>query len=860
MEMLKAQNWMPWKRQMLAVLRDLGLEKYIAADAKIPESADTSKPTAEELEAQKKWREGDTKACTRIELAISDAEMIHISGATTAREMWSQLSLVKESKGRLGVLATRRALYRATAEEGFDMVSHISYLRKLQEELHLMDNKVSDEDFVMILITSLPESWDNYTSSYLGSNSNKPTLSSHELIAILMEEDRRRKGRNNDSAGTSLQAKHNKGKGKTTGDPNVECYNCHKKGHMSKDCWAKGGGKEGQGPKGRKGPNRGNQSNQAQETNRNLNEIAYTVQNHNPSKYDWYFDTATTSHICTQRDAFIEYYPLENATINGIGPNPAIPTGRGTVIVNFSVEGKIIPHRLSNVLHVPNAANCLLSGTRFDEGGGTFIGGNGKCSLKDRNGRVVGTGNKTERLYLLDARAQLLGQERTNYASTSQKRTWDQWHRNFGHIAIPSLECINRENMVNGLAIDQSSIPSKSCDACIQAKQARKSYPQEAESRSQTPGERVMSDVWGPAGKESIGKWKYYISFTDDCTRYVHVLFLKDKGQAFDLIKERVAQIKRHFGKVPKWLRFDNGKELVNDKLKKLAADEGIIIETSAPYSPSQNGVAERFNRTLLELARAMLISKDLPTFLWDEAVAHAAYLRNRAPTRALNDKTPYEAWHGTKPNVSHLREFGCDVWVLDESKNRSKLDPKSKKMTLVGFMDGSKSIRYYDAKTRSIKVSRNVAFNENDEPKELEDFAKIPGLQAEGENADSSSSQTKPEVQSTPKNLETTPNIPEPPEPPKLRTRTVPIDYRKLDNPKARLPPIHTTSRLLTPSLLRRICSRTFSIRLRLFPSILHPSIMFFPTILSFPVPFCPIRVRVMFPSIPSHPFSLPH
>ena len=61
--------------------------------------------------------------------------------------------------------------------------------------------------------------------------------------------------------------------------------------------------------------------------------------------------------------------------------------------------------------------------------------------------------------------------------------------------------------------------------------------------------------------------------------------------------------------------------------------DEGIIIETSAPYSPSQNGVAERFNRTLLELARAMLISKNLPTFLWDEAVAHAAYLRNRAPT-----------------------------------------------------------------------------------------------------------------------------------------------------------------------------------------------------------------------------------
>ena len=120
--------------------------------------------------------------------------MIYISGATTACEMWNQLSLVKESKGQLGVLVTCQALYQASAEEGFDMVDHISYLWKLQEELHIMDNKVTDEDFVIILITSLLESWDNYTSSYLGSSGNKPTLSSHELIAILMEEDQWRKG------------------------------------------------------------------------------------------------------------------------------------------------------------------------------------------------------------------------------------------------------------------------------------------------------------------------------------------------------------------------------------------------------------------------------------------------------------------------------------------------------------------------------------------------------------------------------------------------------------------------------------------------------------------------------------------
>src|SRR6202166_5390975 len=100
-------------------------------------------------------------------------------------------------------------------------------------------------------------------------------------------------------------------------------------------------------------------------------------------------------------------------------------------------------------------------------------------------------------------------------------------------------------------------------------------------------------------------------------------------------------------------MRVDNRKELVNDEVKKFCAEEEITIETSAPYSPSQNGVAERFNRTLIELIRAMLIAKGLPSFLWDEAVSHAAYIQNQSPIQALNGKTPYEAWSGKKPDVS---------------------------------------------------------------------------------------------------------------------------------------------------------------------------------------------------------------
>jgi gag-polypeptide of LTR copia-type len=159
MEMLKGNNWLPWKRRMLAVLRDLDLEQYIKVGSIPKAPLDPSNPTKEEIEAKVKWQKGNAKTRTRIELSISDSEMIHISGAKTASEMWKQLTQVKESKGKLGILAIRRYLYRTTAEEGIGIIEYVAKLRKLQEELHLMRSVVGDEDFTMVLLSSLPESW-----------------------------------------------------------------------------------------------------------------------------------------------------------------------------------------------------------------------------------------------------------------------------------------------------------------------------------------------------------------------------------------------------------------------------------------------------------------------------------------------------------------------------------------------------------------------------------------------------------------------------------------------------------------------------------------------------------------------------
>ena len=165
----------------------------------------------------------------------------------------------------------------------------------------------------------------------------------------------------------------------------------------------------------------------------------------------------------------------------------------------------------------------------------------------------------------------------------------------------------------------------------------------------------------------------------------------------------------------------------------------------TAPYSPSQNGVAERMNRTLVELARAMLTDSKLPEFLWEPAVAHAAYVRNLSYTKYILKATPYQLWHRHKPDVSHLCEFGAPVWILAQGQRvLRKMLPKSQRRAYVGYDEGSKAVKYYNAATRNILTSRNYRFlvpSMDNPPKEI---AIDPGEIApprEGETKDSTRS-----------------------------------------------------------------------------------------------------------------------
>ena len=163
-------------------------------------------------------------------------------------------------------------------------------------------------------------------------------------------------------------------------------------------------------------------------------------------------------------------------------------------------------------------------------------------------------------------------------------------------------------------------------------------------------------------------------------------------------------------------LRSDRGGEYQSEDFEEYLKKEGIKHEMSVARCPEQNGVAERINHTLVESARAMIAHAGLPNCFWAEAVATAAYLRNRLPTSTFKNKiTPYEKWYETKPNLSHLKVFGSVAYAHIPDQERKKLDQKAEKLRFVGYSLQSKGYRLYDDTTHKIKIRRNVTFNESD-------------------------------------------------------------------------------------------------------------------------------------------------
>lgn len=285
------------------------------------------------------------------------------------------------------------------------------------------------------------------------------------------------------------------------------------------------------------------------------------------------------------------------------------------------------------------------------------------------------------------------------------------WHKRFGHANFTSLKQLNKLELVENMPdiCDNGCI----CNICQLGKQTRLPFPKNQSRRSTKKLELIHSDVCGPMRTPTLSGSKYFMLFIDDLTRMCWVYFLKIKLEVADVFQKFKNLVENESDCKIKAIRSDNGTEYYCNQFDKFCDDMGIKHQLTVPYSPQQNGVCEKKNRTVMEMARCLMFEKNVPKEFWAEAVNTAVYLLNRLPTKALDKKTPFEAWYGVKPDVTHLKVFGSICFTHIPNVKRDKLSQKAEIGILVGYCGNAKGFRVYNPQTKKIISSRDIKVDE---------------------------------------------------------------------------------------------------------------------------------------------------
>ncbi|KAE8891573.1 hypothetical protein PF005_g10963 [Phytophthora fragariae] len=263
-----------------------------------------------------------------------------------------------------------------------------------------------------------------------------------------------------------------------------------------------------------------------------------------------------------------------------------------------------------------------------------------------------------------------------------------------------------------------STLENKSrtlCGGCMKGKHTVAHFPPRSMSKTTKWLQLVHTDIVGPMKPKSKGGAPYVLTFVDDYSKYVVGYFITKKSEVPVMFKTFINLYENQWGERIKFPRTDNGTEFVNKEMDRLCASNGIVHQKTVPYSPQQNGVAERINRTIMDNARIMLYYKGISTMWWSEAVSTSVYPINRLTTTTHSRMTPYGLAVKDKLRLDHLRVvFSVGYAHIDKAK-RTKLEPKDFKCMLLGYAENSKSYRVYDLESNKVKVIRSMKLDERD-------------------------------------------------------------------------------------------------------------------------------------------------
>ncbi|KAM1729772.1 hypothetical protein ACFX12_020114 [Malus domestica] len=270
------------------------------------------------------------------------------------------------------------------------------------------------------------------------------------------------------------------------------------------------------------------------------------------------------------------------------------------------------------------------------------------------NGRIISHGNMIEGLFHLETNSGMHCIESGN--TSKPKRAREEvnqermWHLKLGHVNLDKIRKMSKDGYFRPLGNDQMG----TCECCLKMKMTKSPFTGKGERATEILG-LIHTNVCGPMSTTSRGGFSYYITFTDDHSRFGYVYLMKYKSESFEKFKEFKNEVEKQTGKQIKTLRLDRGGEYLSNEFLDYLKQCGIVSQWTPPGTPQLNGVSERRNQTLMNMVRSMMSSANLPVTFWGYALYTAAYLLNRVPSKSVS-QTPYEIWHGRKPSLNHIK------------------------------------------------------------------------------------------------------------------------------------------------------------------------------------------------------------
>lgn len=701
---LNDRNYNSWKFRMEILLKKN--KTWIQVTSSLADDATAVQKVA--------WSDNDAKALHDIVSELEENQLVHIKQCTTAKETWEKLKRVHQKVSLGSQIRVMRLLFTTHFHESNEtMMDHLNRMTGWLDSLVEMGSPFDELQSVGIILSSVSEEYDHLVTALDAWDVERRTL--HAVKEKLLDEYEKRKagihevahfgsyrsstnlsrGRGRYSSMRGVQRAHQEETG------GFKCHHCQQPGHFRRNCPDLQRYREDL---------RGKLNEKVCETkeeNKNYEsaKVARSRQWYESCFYSqgtkktWCIDSGATSHMCGMREIFFQIDLSYNNYIVVANGERAEVRGKGKVKLFINTDKGQIEVEMNDVLWIPTLSENLVSVFKLTALGKKIEFEGNKCFIHENNQRlciaVIRNG-----LYILSEEEKCF---HTDLNNLKEEFCVHEWHRRLAHRNLADIRAMRSDTMIIK-ECDHSDI----CESCIKGKMSRQSFPKVA-TPTQAPLDCVVSDVCGPMQTESLGKKRYFITFTDLFSKYTFVYGIRGKNDVVEVTINFMERMKTQFNKKVKVFRSDRGTEYLNIKLATYFDKEGIETQCTVGYAPEQNGVAERKNRTLMEATRSMLNASNLPKSLWGEALSTANYVFNRVENKKTK-KSPYELLNGSKPTQTKFYEFGCDVYVMVPKENRRKLDDKAVKMKFVGYDEQAKGYRLINSNFK-IHVSREVKF-----------------------------------------------------------------------------------------------------------------------------------------------------